>query len=209
MTSDVAITVELDHADLQDAECPSCLGTRSVRDDETGASRPCSRCAPSSTATTLELDVQTPEVVRRSVVDELDGPPLPDGRRSMLSPMGTLCRWAREYLEAERSFRATWTRFAAEVDGAPGASVDELRAAIRRVATAELTLRDATGVADGPSDFPGLLTDRVAFVGALRSIRRDARQVSIVEVPEDLTGRLSTGWLRRVLGRLRRWAGRR
>lgn len=221
MATDADVTVDPDDADLRDAECASCLGTRSVRDADSGESRPCPLCASSASsasATTLEFDVQTPEVVRQSLAGELSAHDSSGGRRSMLSPMASLSRWSREYLDAEHAFRLIQARFMSDVDGSPAASAGELGRALRRVALAEFTLREATGVAGKSPDLSDLERERVDLLGALIDLpvpdgARPALADALGAVRRDVvssatSGERPSGRIRRVLGALGRALGR-
>jgi hypothetical protein len=194
------VTVKRDDADLRDEACPSCQDTRVVRDADSGESGSCPLCASPACATTIEIDVPTPEVVSRSVGGELDG------RRSMLSPMASLSRWARDYLEAESALRRVQTRV---LEG--DLSVRVLGDAIRRAAFAELTLRQATGASDS-LDLAGLERERLEMLQALVDPSSDrARSSMLVQgAPESAPESASdgdavpVGWFRRALGRLLR-----
>lgn len=206
-------TIDPEDSHLLDAECSACLGTRVIADADTGESFACRLCAPSTCATTLEIDVPTTEVVRRSVGVELADPG--GARRSMRSPMASLSRWAKEYLDAERAFRLAQARVAS---GAPSTSRSvDLGEALRRVALAELTLREATATGSQASDLAGLERERVDLIGAMidrpgfgahlvfsevrLAVRRRAAGQAIGGASQRRSG---AGWIRRALGRLRR-----
>lgn len=140
-----AITVR-DSSDLRDAPCDLCAGALRVFDASTGESSPCPSCSVSSTSTTREITIQTPEMVGRTVAGELATAEA--GGRSSPSPLACLSRWAIEYLDAERALRVVCAELFA--GGAPHSGYD---AALARACSAEVTLRRALGSVD-----PGAVT---------------------------------------------------
>lgn len=133
--ADPDVTFAADEADLQDATCSTCEGASRIVDATTGESRPCSACRVSPNVVTREIDVPNPEMIARSVAQELDAAGAPRGRPS---PMASLSQWVMDHLEAERKMRLL---LVALFSGA--LTCEAFDDALRRSCSLELVLRRA------------------------------------------------------------------